>query len=221
MKEVRLASGRTLHAPNEAIGSVYFPIHSIVSVVTEMADGKIFEIGIVGREGTTGLGVALGQSRADHRFIVQVPDSARVLSAQRFRAAVNAQPDLNAQVMRYAQATIFSIAQFGACSQMHSVNERCARWLLMAHDRVDGDKIGLTQEFLSHMLGVRRAGVTVAASSLQDAGSISYSRGHISVLDRQRLESASCECYDIVQREWKKIMHYSVSKSPRRGRANV
>jgi CRP-like cAMP-binding protein len=219
LRRTDLASGETIHAPQKTIREVFFPINSIVSVVSEMSDGKVSEVGIIGREGTTGLSVALGQSSANHRYIVQVPDSALALPAKAFRAAVEREPDLSAYLLRYAQATIVAVSQSGACNRLHPVNERCARWLLMAHDRVDGDVIALTQKFLSQMLGVRRAGVTVAASALQKSGSISYSRGQIAVRDRERLESVACECYGVVEREWKQIMGYSGTKTRRKTRA--
>lgn len=208
-----MPSGRTLYAPHQAIREVYFPINSIISIVSEMSDGKVSEVGIIGREGTTGLPVALRQSSANHRYIVQVPDSGLAMPTSAFEAIVDKEPDLSANLLRYAQATIVAVSQSGACNQLHPVEERCARWLLMAHDRVQGDVISLTQQFLSQMLGVRRAGVTVAASALQSRGSISYSRGQISVRDRKRLESEACECYGVVEREWKKIMGYSASKT--------
>jgi CRP-like cAMP-binding protein len=210
-----LKAGRTLHAPRDQIRDVYFPINSIVSVVSEMSDGKTSEVGIIGREGTTGLPIALGQSSANHRHIVQVGDSALQLPAKDLRAAFQQQPELHAQLLRYAQATLASASQTGACNRLHPVNERCARWLLMAHDRVEGDLVLLTQDFLSQMLGVRRAGVTVAASTLQEAGLIEYSRGRITVRNRRKLESAACECYGVLERDWKGIMGYSPSKTRR------
>lgn len=217
MRRTDAASGETLYAPQKTIREVYFPLNSIVSVVSEMSDGKVSEVGIIGREGTTGLPVALGQSSANHRYVVQVPDSALVMSTKTFRTAVEKQPDFGAYLLRYAQATIVAVSQSGACNRLHPVNQRCARWLLMAHDRVDGDVISLTHHFLSQMLGVRRAGVTVAASALQKGGSISYMRGRIAVKDRERLESGACECYAVVEREWKKIMGYTGSKTSERG----
>jgi CRP-like cAMP-binding protein len=213
LQRTDVAPAQTLYAPQKTIREVYFPINSIVSIVSEMSDGKTSEVGIIGREGTTGLPVALGLSSANHRYIVQVPDSALAMSATAFKAAVDKEPDLSANLLRYAQATIVAVSQSGSCNQLHPVEQRCARWLLMAHDRVHGDLIALTQQFLSQMLGVRRAGVTVAASALQNDGSISYTRGQITVIDRKRLEAAACECYGVVEREWKKIMGYSGSKT--------
>jgi CRP-like cAMP-binding protein len=215
LQRSELKAGRTLHAPREQIRDVYVPIHSIVSVVSEMSDGKTSEVGIIGREAMTGLALALGQSTVTYRHIVQVPDSALRISANDFRATFQAQPELNDLILRYAQATIASTAQSAACNSLHGLNERCARWLLMAHDRVDGDVVNLTQEFLSQMLGVRRAGVTEAAASLAKAGLIEYMRGRITVRNRKRLEAAACKCYVVLERDWKGIMGYSPSKTRR------
>lgn len=135
------------------------------------------------------------------------------MPARIFRAVVESDPELKAFCLRYAQAVIMTSVQVAACNSLHPVNARCAKWLLMAHDRVNENPIPLTQEFLSQMLGVRRASVVVAASSLQGAGFISYSRGHITIRDRAGLESASCECYGAMDREWKKLMGYSVCRS--------
>lgn len=217
LQRTELKAGLTLHAPGDTIREVFFPINSIVSVVSEMADGKTSEVGLIGREGTTGLTVALGHSTASYRHIVQVSDSALHMSAKDFRAAFEKGPELNAQVLRYAQATIVSVSQSAACNRLHALNERCARWLLMAHDRIAGDLVLLTQGFLGQMLGVRRAGVTEAAAALQGAGLIAYSRGRITVRDRKRLEEAACECYGDLERDWNKIMGYPNSKTSKRG----
>jgi hypothetical protein len=136
------------------------------------------------------------------------------MSAAAFERCLKADPDLLAQCLEYAQAVISTVSQYAACNRLHPVIERCARWLLMAHDRVPDDTILLTHQFLSQMLGVRRAGVSVAASTLQRAGYIEYEHGRIQVRDRAGLESASCECYSIVEHEWLHTMDYSVSKTP-------
>ncbi len=193
--------------------AVFFPIHSIVSIVADLRDGETVETGIVGREGMTGHTIALGQSVARHRSNVQVGDSAKCMPADHFRAALKSEPELQAYVARYAYATTICLAQSVACNGHHPANERCARWLLMAHDRVEGDVLLLTQEFLSQMLGLRRGSVTIAASALQEAGFISYSRGHITIRNRSGLESASCECYDAVEKELKGVMGYSITKT--------
>ncbi|HEY8314637.1 MAG TPA: Crp/Fnr family transcriptional regulator [Candidatus Baltobacteraceae bacterium] len=209
---IGLKRGDLIFDRGEPLNRVLFPLASVISIVLDMSDGSTAEVGLIGREGMTGLSLALGQARANQRAVVQVPNGAECLDVGDFAAAVQAEPELKAFVLRYAQATLMVTAQISACSSLHPTNERCARWLLMAHDRVDSDLILLTQEFLSQMLGVRRGSVTLAASALQEAGFISYSRGHITIRNRSGLESASCECYETIERDWKNIMGYSARK---------
>ncbi len=210
---VAMASAEIVYDYAQPMGRILFPTGSVISVVLQMLDGNIAEVGIIGREGMTGLAIALGQSSTNQRSIVQIPDGALSLPAEEFRAVVESDPELKAFSLRYAQAVLMTTVQLAACNSLHPVNERCARWLLMAHDRVGENLLLLTQEFLSQMLGVRRASVVVAASELQAAGFISYTRGQITILSRSGLESVSCECYETMEREWKKIMGYSVRKS--------
>ena len=220
LTRVSLKHGDMVYEPDVAMARVLFPIHSVVSVVTEMVDGSIIEVGFIGREGMTGLPIALGTDKVAQRALVQIPDSALSISAADFEDCLRAEPELRAWCLRYAQAVLASVSQFAACNKLHSVNERCARWLLMAHDRVPGDVIPLTHLFLSQMLGVRRAGVSVAAATLQAAGFIDYSNnGRIYVRDRPGLESAACECYAVVERQWEQIFGYSVRKVVPDGRA--
>lgn len=207
---VTLTNAQIVYDYDETMEDVLFPTGSVISVLLEMSNGDTAEVGIIGREGMTGLAVALGQSTTNQRSIVQVPNGALSMSAKRFRAAVEAEPELKAFTLRYAQAVLMSAVQLSACNSLHPTDERCARWLLMSHDRVGDDLLRLTQEFLSQMLGVRRASVAVAASALQAAGFISYSRGQIIIRDRNGLESASCECYESLEREWKAVMGYRV-----------
>lgn len=211
--EISLQSGRVISDPYAEIDLVIFPVSSILSMVLEMSDGHTAEVGIIGREGMSGLPIVLGIPRLNQRLVVQVPDGALVISAADFRGALEREPDLKAFALRYAQAMLMAISQMSACNTLHPTNERCARWLLMAHDRVNADQVPLTQEFLSQMLGVRRGGVTLAASALQEAGLISYSRGLITVLNRAGLEAGSCECYDTIDDNWVAMMGYSTRKS--------
>jgi CRP-like cAMP-binding protein len=211
---VSLKHATVIYERYQQIDKVLFPIGGILSVVVEMADGDTAEVGIIGREGMSGLAIALGLSQSNQRTVVQVADGAECISVEEFRAALAREPELKAFALRYAQATLISTAQLSACNSLHPVNERCARWLLMAHDRVHDDLVLLTQDFLSQMLGVRRPGVTLAASALQEAGFISYSRGHINIRSRAGLESASCDCYDTIDRDWQAIMGYSTRKPP-------
>jgi CRP-like cAMP-binding protein len=214
---VTLTNGEVICDNGQPINSVLFPVGSVISVVLQMSDGDTAEVGIVGRDGMTGLAIALGQSSTSQRSLVQIPDGALSVPADDFRAAVEHDVDLKTFCLHYAQAVLMSSMQMSACNSLHPTNERCARWLLMAHDRVGENLVRLTQEFLSQMLGVRRASVVVAASALQTAGFISYSRGQISVLNRAGLESASCECYETMEREWKKLMGYGMRKSASNG----
>jgi CRP-like cAMP-binding protein len=220
LTRVSLKHGEIVYEPDAAMARVLFPIHSVVSVVTEMLDGSIIEVGFIGREGMTGLPIALGTDRVAQRALVQIPVAGWSISTADFEACLRAEPELRTWCLRYAQAVLASVSQFAACNKLHSVNERCARWLLMAHDRVPGDVIPLTHLFLSQMLGVRRAGVSVAAATLQAAGFIEYSNnGRIHIRNRLALESASCECYAVVERQWEQIFGYSVRKTVSDGRA--
>lgn len=213
LSRVVLKEGEIVYDRGAEVDYVLFPIHSLVSVVMELSKRDIAEVGIVGREGMTGLPIALGGGRAYQRCVVQVPDGAHRLDGAAFREALEQSADLKSLTLRYAEAVLTTTAQLSACNTVHSVNERCARWLLMAHDRVEGDTFLLTQEFLGQMLGVRRGSVNVAASTLQEAGFITYSRGHIVVRNRAGLESAACDCYKMLDRDWHEIMGYSAGKA--------
>lgn len=211
---VTLKNAEIIYDYDEAMEKVIFPTGSVISVLLEMSDGDTAEVGIIGREGMTGLAIVLGQSSTNQRSIVQIPNGALSMSAASFRAAVEAEPDLKAISLCYAQAVLMGALQLSACNSLHPTDERCARWLLMAHDRVGDNLLHLTQEFLSQMLGVRRASVAVAASALQAAGFISYSRGRIVIRNRVGLETASCECYETMEREWKALMGYGIRYAP-------
>jgi CRP-like cAMP-binding protein len=211
----QLNHGDVIMKRGETVAVVLFPVNAILSVVLEMADGETAEVGIIGREGMNGLPLFLSASQSAMRTVVQIPDGGHALPAATFREAAERYPDLKALLLRYSQATLLTTAQLVACNTLHPIDKRCARWLLMAHDRVAGDTFLLTQEFLSQMLGVRRGGVTQAASTLQKAGFISYSRGRIRMLDRPGLESAACECYGQIDRDWEALMDYSIRKSKR------
>lgn len=206
---VKLVVEEIVYEGGAEIKRVLFPTGSVVSIVTEMLDGGMVEVGFIGREGMTGLPIALGSGRVAQRALVQIPNSSLSMSVPDFQAVIRHRPDVLQHSLRYAQATISAVSQFAACNRLHPVIERLARWLLMAHDRVSSERITLTHEFLGQMLGVRRSGVTVAALTLQRAGFIEYSQGRIFVRNRAGLESASCECYLAVDRGFEDIMGYS------------
>jgi CRP-like cAMP-binding protein len=191
--------GAVLYEPGEAIRDVYFPGNCVVSLLTLVKGQLALEVGLVGREGMVGVPVALGVDRSPVRALVQGAGSALQMSAVRLRRELDRNPLLRRVLYRYTNALMSQITQTAACNRFHTVTERLARWLLMTRDRVQSANIHLTHEFLSHMLGVRRVGVTEAASVLQRKKLIEYSRGHIRILDHGGLEAASCPCYELVR----------------------
>ncbi|MEJ7812389.1 MAG: Crp/Fnr family transcriptional regulator [Gemmatimonadaceae bacterium] len=206
METVPLPFKFTLYEAGAPIVHVYFPQAGMISMISEMKDGAAVEVGTVGNEGMAGLPIFLGAETMPTRAFTQIPGEATRISAAIFALAADEMPSLQRVMRRYTQALLNQIAQSAACNRMHTIEERCARWLLMSHDRTGSDYIALTQEFLAEMLGVRRAGVTVAAGKLQKAGLIAYRRGTVSVLDREGLQAASCECYRIVREEYDRLI---------------
>ena len=199
LEPVDLAFGKVLYEPGETIRNVYFPGDSLVSLLT-LADGHLaLEVGLIGREGMVGIPLVLGHQKSPVRALVQGGGTALRMDAARFRKEFRANPPLQKELYRYTYSLMAQISQTAACNRFHVVEQRLARWLLMTHDRVKSDRFRMTHEFLGHMLGVRRVGVTRAAQALQVRGLISYSRGDISVLDRKGLEAAACQCYQVVR----------------------
>jgi CRP-like cAMP-binding protein len=196
---VDLAADQTLHAADEPIAWAYFPDGAVASVVSTLDDGHGVEVGTIGREGMTGLTLVLGGGSLPFRVFCQVPGRARRVPAAALLAEVARGGALGAVLDRYAQALLIQTAQTAACNRRHPVEQRCARWLLMTHDRVEVDRFALTQEFLALMLGARRAGISRAATRLRAAAIIRYARGVITVVDRARLEAAACACYRVVR----------------------
>ena len=180
-------------------GHVYFPLEGMISVVATMENGAAIEIGIVGREGVYSVSAILGDDTPFQNAMVQLPGRALRLKADLLRQEMRAEDGLQMLLLRYAQATMSAVAQSAACNRLHLLEQRCARWLLSSHDRADGDKFPLTQEFLAEMMGVRRTSVSLVANTLQQAGLIKYRRGHIRVLDVEGLQDSACECYATVK----------------------
>jgi CRP-like cAMP-binding protein len=197
LESVPLADGMAIYEPNEPITHVYFPISGVVSMVSEMREGTV-EVGTVGREGMTGLPLVLHAKTMPTRAFVQVPGHAYRMRGADLVAALRRSSRMERLVYRHILALYDQTAQHAACNRLHALEERCARWLLMTHDRVDGDVLHLKQQFLAEMLGVHRPAVTIAAGALQKAGVIRYTRGKVTVLDRKALEEASCQCYSII-----------------------
>lgn len=200
------------------IDTVYFPDNAVVSLVTTMDDGTAFEVANIGNEGIVGVAAYLGVENlgARERYQVEVPGQARAMDAATFVEAAARDP-LRSLVQRYIQAQFVQVAQRMACVAFHSIPERCSRWLLLTHDRVGNREFPLTQEFLAQMLGVRRASVSVAAGALQDAGLIRYSRGRVTILDREGLENAACECYGVIRSELERLLPFP-GRPTQRGR---
>ncbi|MFC7611072.1 Crp/Fnr family transcriptional regulator [Teichococcus aestuarii] len=201
-----------LHKPEVAIENVYFPESGWCSMLAYMEEGDAIEVGHIGFEGVIGLPVVLADESDDLEAMVQAPGDAFRLSAGALREAMDEDRDLRHLLLRYALVLHGQVARTGACNGRHGINERLARWLLMAHDRAEGDEFPMTHEFLSLMLGVRRAGVTVAARMLQKAQFIRYERGRMEVTDRPGLEGAGCECYGIQRRALERL--FGRSKLP-------
>ena len=198
---VQLRSGQHLHEVDGRISYIYFPRNGVASVVARMNEGGTVEVATIGNEGVVGLGAYLGDGTSPMEVFVQIPGEAVRMSSDAFRQELRTGTALRDVVRRYAQALMTQIGQSAACNRAHSTVERCARWLLTTHDRVPGDEYSLTQEFLGEMLGVRRAGVTVAAGHLKRRRLIDYRRGRIRILDRKGLEKMACECYALIRSE--------------------
>jgi CRP-like cAMP-binding protein len=195
LERVSLKSKQVLARPGEAYPNVLFPLSGVVSVLVPMGEEPPVEAAVIGFEGIVGLPVALGNSIGPHEVICQVADGALQMAADRFKRLLPECPELRGVVQRYALTFMNQAARSSACNRMHEINQRLARWLLLVHDRVPGDELDLTQEFLSEMLGVRRPSVSLAASTLQHAGLITYRWGRITVLNRDGLEQAACQDY--------------------------
>ena len=204
--DVSLHRGAQVAEPGEELVCVWFPTSSVLSVVTTMESGHDVEACTIGRESGWGLLNALGSSTSTDRVVAQIAGHAIKMSAARLRAAAALSVNLTDLIIRHAQANTAQVQQTAACNALHSVDERLCRWLLMTQDRVGGDQIQLTQEFLGLMLGVQRTTVSRVASGLQDAGLVRYSRGQIQILDRRGLEDHTCECYESVRQKYDELL---------------
>ena len=206
LERVELQQRDPLFEQEAPIRYVYFPETAVASLVSNLADGATVEVGTAGCEGMAGLPVFLAGDMSSLRAFVQIPGVAMRVEAKAFGDLAQAPGPLHDILLRYTQAFLTQVAQTAACNGTHLVEQRCARWLLMTHDRVVGDSFPLTHEFLAFMLGVRRAGVTVAMRSLQDAGMVDYTRGWVEIVDRTALEGASCECYAVVRGHFDRLL---------------
>jgi len=206
LRSVNLEFKLILYEPRALIDYAYFPERGVVSQLTVMENGSGIEVATIGNEGMVGLPVLYGNSEISSRLVVQVPATALRMSAAVLRAETIGDTPLRRLLLLYNGAYLTQVSQSVGCNGLHSVPRRCCRWLLMTHDRVDGDEFPITHDFLSQMLGVRRSSVTEVLQPLHEDGLIRYRRGSMTVLDRQGLEAASCECYRIVQDEFLRLL---------------
>ena len=203
---VQLALRQEIYESEVLITDVYFPLDSVLSVVARMRDGSQIEIGTIGREGMSAFPLLMGASSTANICYCQVTGSAIRMPADLFRRLVATDAPFRQHLDRYLQAYVNMLGQLAACNRLHSVYERCSRWLLMTRDRVDVDELPLTQEFLAMMLGTGRSGVAIAAATLQQAGFIRYTHGVITILDRPGLENAACECYEVAREQFEGLL---------------
>ncbi|GHA12743.1 Crp/Fnr family transcriptional regulator [Oceanisphaera arctica] len=201
LEPMSLPLGEVLYESGSRLRYVYFPTDAIVSLLYVMKNGASAEISVVGNEGIVGIAVFMGGDSTPSRAIVQSAGNGYRLISSRFKEEFLRDADTRLLMLRYTQALITQMAQTAVCNRHHSVDQQLCRWLLLSLDRLPDNSLTMTQELIANMLGVRREGVTIAAHKLQQLGIIEYHRGHITVLDRVRLEQLSCECYAVVKKE--------------------
>ena len=203
---VSLKLGQVLYESGDRLNHLYFPTTSIISMLYIMENGGTAEIGIAGNNGLIGYAIFMGGETTSSRAIVQIAGDAVRLKADDAKKVFAAGGIFQDILLRYTQSLITQISQTAVCNRLHSVEEQLCRWLLINHDQLPDNKLVMTQELIANMLGVRREGVSVAATHLQERGVIEYSRGTISILDRKKLEAEACECYQVVMDEYDRLL---------------
>jgi CRP-like cAMP-binding protein len=206
LRDVKLEQSKVLFDVGGKIPYLYFPHSGVISLVVVLADGDLIEAGMIGRDGVAGTAAALDDAVSLNRAVVQIEGAGSVIDMVHAQAAVTASRSLRAKLYQHDQMLLAQAQQSAACNASHDVEERLCRWLLRTRDVVGGDKLNLTQEFMSQMLGVRRTSVTLAARHLQSAGLIRYRRGQVEIRDLEGLEEASCECYEAVKRQEARLL---------------
>ena len=206
LQKVSFSLGEVVYEFGGHLDYVYFPTTSIVSLLYTMVNGTSAEMGLTGNDGVVGIALFMGGGTMPNRAVVQSAGDAIRMSAKSLQDEFALGGRFQQLLLRYTQALITQISQTAVCNRLHSVEQQLCRWLLLSHDRVKADELIMTQELIADMLGVRREGVTVAAGRLQDAGAISYVRGHVKILDREKLEASVCECYRVVKDEFDRLL---------------
>jgi CRP-like cAMP-binding protein len=205
LEHVDMTLGKVLYEPGGTLSHVYFPVNAIVSLLYVMEDGASAEIAVVGNEGLVGISLFMGGESTPSRAVVQSAGQGYRLPARLLKREFERPPVLHL-LLRYTQALITQMSQTAVCNRHHSLDQQLCRWLLLSLDRLTGNELVMTQELISNMLGVRREGVTESARKLQRAGLIRYSRGRITVLNRQGLVERTCECYAVVKKEYERLL---------------
>jgi len=206
LHRIPLEYKQSLYRADKPIEFVYFVETGVGSLVNTMKNGDAAEVGTIGNEGVVGLPIVFGDNRAPTSVYVQVPGAGLRVKAKLFEKELGQSASMRMVMLHYAHAFFNQVAQSAACNHFHSLEQRCCRWLLMTHDRMQSDEFLLTQEFLAMMLGVQRTGVTAAAGALQRAGLIRYKRGNVTILNRRGLLHRSCECYGVSKKEFDRLL---------------
>jgi CRP-like cAMP-binding protein len=209
LQEVSFSLGEVVYEFGGHLDHVFFPTSSIVSLLYTMENGTSAEMGLTGNDGVVGIALFMGGGTMPNRAVVQSAGTAIRMKVKVLQEEFALGGPFQHWLLRYTQALITQISQTAVCNRLHSVEQQLCRWLLLSHDRVKADELIMTQELIADMLGVRREGVTVAAGRLQDLGAISYVRGHIKIIDRQKLEDTVCECYAVVKDEFDRLLGFS------------
>jgi CRP-like cAMP-binding protein len=206
LEPVSFSLGDVIYESGGIQDHVYFPTTAIISLLYMMENGSSAEMGLAGKEGVVGIAIFMGGGTMPNRAIVQSAGNVIRMRAKAMQSEFAIGGEFQHLLLRYTQALITQISQTAVCNRLHSVEQQLCRWLLLSHDRLESDELVMTQELIANMLGVRREGVTVAAGHLQDAGAITYNRGHIKILERAKLESIVCECYRVVRLEFERLL---------------
>ncbi len=222
LDQVTMNLGDVIHVPGALQTQVFFPIDCVVSLLYVLKDGDTAEVAIIGNEGVVGMPVITGGSRSPHRAVVQAAGTAFRMDANALREVFEHGGRTQQVLLRYSQALTIQIGQTAVCNRHHKLEQQLCRWMLMSIDRLPNDDLTMTQELIANMLGVRREGVTKAAGRLQATGAIRYQRGRITVLDRTQLERLCCECYEVVNAEYERLLpwdkpnpqHADVARAP-------
>ena len=206
LEPVPLRLGQSLYESGSELSHVYFPIAGVVSLLYTLENGGTAELAVVGRDGCVGIAILLGGRTTPNRAVVQIAGQAFRMPADAIRKEFQRGGPIQLVLLRYVQALMTQMTQTAVCNRHHTIEQQLSRWLLLSLDRIDSNEVGMTQELISNMLGVRRTGVTQAARSLQRAGLIEYTRGRIMIPDRAKLEARVCECYSVVRKETDRLL---------------